>query len=602
MSNILLYTEPMDDAIKDYVRVSSEKVEHTDYSTSDISTFVNDYFVFYVPPPTFRMQNRPHSYGGFEYRSYGYVVANLSVIQLFSYENGATVQVEWMNATVLNGTTFDSDNDEWILYDHGRVTWMDMLPGLKNTKREFKLDEYDTVEIQLNDWLVWKDYRIISGVVKITSDLPISVMHHKLYPLGAMDDNGYDMINDNWNGIFSAYAKKLFVRITGDCWISALEADTTVHVWDYSDKNDDVTLHLDRFEGWDYTRNAIFEQYGFDDDLVLISADKPVSIVAGLQSDQGFTQVFGKDGRDFHFPCFGKILIHAPNGAKIDLEDNSGNQGSYDGYLDPGEMRVFDFKVAYKQRRYSSFEWAQILSSEPILVYTFANSQWYLDENWNGMMSGEEYFTTYKKITELYPQGYVPHPADTEFEIPLRSRTYITIVNLDNDNNDINVDFESLTLPYKGKLDSYQSLTFDFSEDSYYPLDLVNDQTGTKEPSKWLFVDPYRRYELDYLPSIVIHRDDPNLFTQKMERENITKGSTVKIKADHPVLVMVNYNKDEIYSPQGVDLIPGLSPPIIRSLPDFPAILVIIAGVIIAIDMLMIVVGRRSIAEVYKKK
>ena len=70
-------------------------------------------------------------------------------------------------------------------------------------------------------------------------------MHHKLYPTGTVDSNGEEMINYYWDGVYSAYGKKLFTRITRDCWISALEADTTVHIWDYSDKNDEAVLEGD---------------------------------------------------------------------------------------------------------------------------------------------------------------------------------------------------------------------------------------------------------------------------------------------------------------------------------------------------------------------
>jgi hypothetical protein len=364
MAHIFLYNQSMDSSVKDFARATSEKVEHTDYYSSDISTFVNDHFVFYVPPPQNRELERPFSWDGYTYRTQGFVVANLSTIQLFSYENGATIEVEWLNGTAINGTWFDTNNDRWILENYAMIKWLDELPEPRTSKKKIKLGEYETKDIQLNTWIVYGDFRLLSGVVKITSDYPISVMHHKLYPIGTLDDNGYEMMNYNWDGIFSAYGKKLFTRISGDCWISALEADTTVHVWDYSDKNDDTLLSLDRFEGWAYCRNPIFEQYGFDDDLVLISADKPVSIVAGIQADQGFVQVFGKDGKDFLFPCFSKILIHAPTGATIDLEDNSGNQGSFKGSLSPGEIRIFDFKVAYKLRQHSSFEWANLRASQ----------------------------------------------------------------------------------------------------------------------------------------------------------------------------------------------------------------------------------------------
>jgi hypothetical protein len=587
----------MDTSADDFIRASSEEVEHTDYHSSDISTFVNDYFVFYVPPATIRQQDRPFSYGGYEYRTGDYVVANLSSIQLFSYENGAKINIEWLNGTAINGTWFDYDDNHWQLEDYGNIKWFDELPQSRRLTRTVKLGEYQSQQIQLNTWMVYKDYRILSGIVKITSSFPISVMHHKLNPQGMMDEDGYYIEYDRWDGVYSAYGKKIFTRITGDCWISALEADTTVKVWDYSDKNDDATLNLDRFEGWAYVRNPIFEQYGFDDDLVLISADKPVSIVAGIQSDQGFVQVFGLDGRDFLFPCFGKILIHAPTGASIDLEDKAGNQGSFKGTLSPGEMKTFDFKVAYKLRDYSSFEWASLRSSNPIMVYTYANNEWYLDEDIHGLMSGEEYLTDYKKITEFYPQGYIPYPASTEFKIPVKSRTYLTVLNLDKKNNNVEIDFSRLLKPYKTKMEPYRAVTLDFSEDSYYYMDMIVDATGFKQPPEWTFSDPYNRYYIDDKPHIAVDDGDDEITF--LDWNNITKGSTVTVKSEDPVMVLVNHNRDQRYYPKGIDLIPGLTPPTKRGLPDPPTIIVAFSGFIIAADIIMIAVGRRSIVEVF---
>ena len=50
--------------------------------------------------------------------------------------------------------------------------------------------------------------------------------------------------------------------------------------------------------------------------------------------------------------------------------------------MSPGEMRIFDFKVAYKLRGYSSFEWAELRAENPVMVYTFVNNTWYLDEDY----------------------------------------------------------------------------------------------------------------------------------------------------------------------------------------------------------------------------
>ncbi|UCE37993.1 MAG: hypothetical protein JSW00_01775 [Thermoplasmata archaeon] len=606
MSDIFLHRQSMDTAVSDFMRVTSEQVEHTDYHSSDITTFVNDYFIFYVPPPTVLMQDRIYTWwAGYEDTTYrSYPMANFSNIQFFSYENGAKIRIEWLNGTAINDTIFDCDLGvcgKWVLGDGAEIVWLDQIQKPENLTKTIHLGEYETRQIQINTWMVGQGFRMISGIVKVTSNYPISVMHHKLFPMGTMDDRGYDYIVDyywdGWEGIYSAYGKKIFTRITGDCWISALEADTTVNVWDYSDKNDDATLILDRFEGWDYTRNPIFEQYGFDDDLVLISADKPVSIVAGIQSDQGFVQVFGKDGKDFLFPCFGKILISAPTGATIDLKDKNGNQGTFKGYLNPGELRLFDFKVAYKLREYSSYEWAHLRSSDPILVYTFANSTWYLREDNRRSMSGEEYFTVYKKITEFYPHGWVPYPASTEFEIPIWSQAYLTVVNLREGNNDVEVDFDMLIKPYSAKMDVHESVTFDFSESSYYYMDMMIEDTQFKQPPEWTTRDPHNYYALDSTPRIAV--DDGDSEEIHLDWENITLGSTVKVKSKHPVMVFINYNRDQRYLPQGIDLIPGLTPPTKRGLPEIPTLIVAVSGLIIAADLLMIPVGRRSLVEVF---
>jgi hypothetical protein len=189
MSGVFLHNRPMDSSVKDYIRVESENVEHTDYHSSDISTFVNDHFVFYVPPPTIRSIERPSSWDGYAYTTSDYVVANLSTIQLFSYENGATVNIEWLNGTAINGTRFDCNDDEWTLSDDYTITWIEKLPQPLNIKKTVVLDEYESEEIQVNSWVVRLDYRMMSGVVRITSDYPISVMHHKLYPMGTLDED-----------------------------------------------------------------------------------------------------------------------------------------------------------------------------------------------------------------------------------------------------------------------------------------------------------------------------------------------------------------------------------------------------------------------------
>jgi len=523
-------------------------------------------------------------------------MANLSSIQLFSYENGAEVVIEWLNATVIDRTYCDERTKSWRLLDDYRLRFMDALEQPVKDRMKVVLGEYDTWETPLNSWLVKDDNRILTGTVRITSDRPISVMHHKLCPTGTKDGNGEDMLNYYWDGVFSAYCPKLFTRIARDCWISALEAHTTVHIWDYSDRNDEAVIELDRFEGWSYCRNPIFEQYGFDDDVVLISADKPISIVAGLQADQTFLQVYGKDGKDFHFPCFGEILVHAPDGASIKLDDPNGNQGSFEGTLDEGEFRSFDFKVSYKLRGYSSFEWATLRSSKPVRVYTISNSQWYLDEDYLDRMAGEEYLTVDKKVTTFYPHGLVPYPASKEFKVPLTGRAYVTVLNPGPEPTDVKVDFEELILPFESELGPHGTVTIEYSEDVYYYMDMVVSDTGHEQDPEWNLKDPHNRFMLDSLPHIAVDRGRRDEIS--LSEENITKGSLVKVKADSPVMVFINYDRDTVYNPQGMDLVPGLTPPKYRGLPDLVPGLVAFSGLALMVDMMAVACGRRSILDV----
>jgi hypothetical protein len=251
-------------------------------------------------------------------------------------------------------------------------------------------------------------------------------------------------------------------------------------------------------------------------------------------------------------------------------------------------------------RRYSSFEWATIRSSEPVNVYTYANNQWYLNEDYTDRIAGQEYITQSKKITTLYSHGYVPYPAATDFELPVRGRAYLTVLNLDNKDNDIKVDFSELLLPFEERLDPYEMVTIEFSEDSYYYMDMVIRDTGYTQPPEWNYRDPDNRFILDGNPHIAVDRGQRE--TIFLSEENITKGSRVEIEAEKNVLVFINYDRDDVYSAQGMDLIPGLTPPTPRGMPDLIVIIVVFSGLVLAVDMLVVSQGGKSIVDIINIK
>ncbi len=608
VSSVLLYGEPMNTAVQDAVRTSTENVEGKDFSSTDIDTFTNTEFVFYVPP-AYMVEMNNLGYlndcwywnGNDDYSTsyrdgprdseYYFPIANCSTIMICSYERSAEVTVEWLNATAVQ-CNFD-EYYGWQTERDAKIIWASEIPYRTegdvtlNTKWTYDLGEFDFIEIPIISWEIAPGWHILSGSVRVTSDVPISVMHHKLNPGYAIDTPDDHWANACWNDVFSGYGKKMMVRVAGELWISALEAKTEVDVWDLSDRDDDASFEIDRFEGWEYSRNPILQQEGFDDDIVLISADKPVSVVGGIQAKHGFTQVYGHDGKDYLFPCFSKVLIHAPDGASIFLEDRAGNQGSFEGEMKPGEMRIFDFKVVYKLRCCSSWEWAHLRSSKPVFVYTFSDNPWTLNDQSYQTMHGQDYLCTYKKTSLYFPQGYVPYPASTDFTVPINSRAYITVQNLDNDNS-VRVDFSELSLPLATELPPYGSMTLEISENSYEYVDLEG-QYARETEAFW----SNRNHPFVYRIVVDNNKRDEVYLT----RENITKGTTLTVKADKDVLVFVDYERDYPRYVTGIDMIPGLKAPEPRGLPEGQPMLVAIGGIVVAADIMVVMGGRRPLID-----
>jgi hypothetical protein len=608
VSSVLLYNEPMRTAAQDAARTATEKTEDYDFTSTDIDTFTNTEYVFYVPPAYMVEMDNQYYFNDAYYwggeddngvsvsdgcrgNEYYYPIANCSSIFVSSYERTASVQIEWLNVTAIK-----CHYDEmygWTAETGAKPKWGSDIPYLSggnvtlDTSWNYTIGEFSYMEVPVISVEIAPGWHVLSGTVRVTSDVPVTVMHHKLKPGMATDTPEDHWANAWWDGVFSGYGKKLLVRVAGDLWISALEAPTEVRVNDLSDRDDDASFKLDRFEGWECTRNPILTQMGFDDDLVLISADHPVSVVGGIEGKCAFAQVYGKDGKDYLFPCFNKVLIYAPDGATITLDDRTGNQGSFEGDIPAGEMKLFDFMVVYKSRCYPSFEWAHLRSNKPVYVYTIGDDQWTLDEKYRGSIAAEDYLTKYKQTDLYFNTGYKPYPAATEFKVPIRSRAYVTVVNLGQANK-VKVDFSELSLPLDVQLPAYGSMTVEISENSYEYMDLEGQYSRETE-SFW------SNRNHPYVYRIVV--DDKLKKTVYLTRDNITKGTTLEVKADKDVEVFVNYNRDLVNYASGIDIIPGLSAPSPRGLPEGQSMLVTMGGIIVAMDVVMVAAGGRSLID-----
>jgi hypothetical protein len=609
VSTILLYDQPMSTAVQDSVRTATEKCETADFSSTDLDAFTNTEYVFFVPPAEMVAMsnfyylndcwwwngddnNGVSVMDGCRGNEYYHPIMNCSVIFISAYEREAHVQVEWLNATALR--CYYDEYNGWQTETGAKVEWASDIPRLTDYNAtlspswNYTVGEFNYLEIPVISVEIAPGWHVMSGTVRIRSDVPVTVMHHKLDPGAATDTDDEHYANAWWNSIWSGYGKKLMVRVAGDLWISALEAPTKVRVWDMSDRDDASTFELDTFEGWEYTRNPILQQEGFDDDIVLISADHPVSVVGGIESRHAFAQVYGKDGRDYLFPCFGKVLVHAPDGAQIFLEDRAGNQGSFEGTLKSGEMRVFDLKVLYKSRCYPSFEWAHLRANKPVYVYTIGDNPWTLDERYNQTIGDEDMLTVYKKTSILFEQGYKPYPASKDFTVPIRSRVYVTIQNLGKDDNQVNFRFSELSLPLEKTMPAYSSMTVEISENSYEYLDLEGQYQRETEAF-------WSNRNHPYVYRIVV---DNNLkSTVYLSRDNITKGTTLSVKAEGEVMVFVDYNRDYQNYASGADLIPGLASPAPRGLPEAQPMIVALGGIVVAMDVIVVAGGGKSLID-----
>ncbi len=612
VSAVLMYGQPMSTALEDAIRASTEKDEEHDLSSTDITPFTNREYVFYVPPAyMIEMTNFNYLDDAWYWNgnddNYASIagsgprnndmytpIANCSTIMISVYERDANVRVEWMNATAIKAN-FD-EYSGWRVESGAKVIWASEIPLTVDpnitlaTTWEYDIGEFDILEIPIIEWEVAPGWHILSGTVRITSDVPISVMHHKLKPGAATENPDDHWANAWWNGLFAGYGKKLLVRVAGDLWISALEAPTHVIVKDLSDRDDSAEFTLNRFEGWAYDRNPILQQQGFDDDLVLISADHPVSIVGGIQSKHAFTQVYGKDGKDYLFPCFSKVMVYSPEGAHIILDDRSGNQGSFEGDIPAGEFMTYDFRVIYKLRCYPAYEWARLRASSPVMVFTISDNPWTLDERYYGTMAGEDYLTTYRESTIYFQEGIWPHPADTEFKVPIQSRAYVTVQNLGHQNK-VKIDFSELSLPLTVDLPAYSSMTMELSENSYEYMDLEGQYQRETE-AFW----SNRNHPFVY--RIVV---DNNKREEVMLTWEQLKGTTLTVKAEKDVMVFVDYDRDHQTYVTGIDLIPGLESPAPRGVPETQGMLVAIGGFIVAIDVLFVMGGHRPLIDQLRK-
>ena len=582
VSSIAFSQESTLTGIKDFKQYIDAREEDKPYeSATDISTFTNKEFLFFLPPATMGIWDYSWDKYWTRYHlsyTYGYPDRqpriNLSYLQLFSYEKDTEVTIELVNGEAMNAR-FDSYNCLWSCDANMKVYRFDSQnTNPADREKVLSLSPYQSLRIPTISWVLninGESCHFLGGVVRITSDYPISVMHHTMEGECASVNDGEACEHGvTWlgeDGIYSFYGKKLFTWIPADCWISALEGETKVQVIDYSDHSGDASFTLGAFEAWCWNRDSVYGQCGFTDSLVLITANKPVSVVAGIEDDNVCAQVFGKDQTDFLFPCFAKVMVQAPTDLHLKLEDREGSEGSFEGDLKAGDIKIFDFKVLYTCLETPSYQWARLRSTAPIYVYTIANSNW--SDNHRGDLGGEEFIQVYNKVNVPYPSGSVPYPVSTEFNVPIMSRAYAVLVNLE-DSNRVRVDFSLVGEVYfDGTIEPYGTRVWEIAESNPQNVKLGLD----------------------------INLD--GAAEQGITLGDIRNGTVMHVKADKPVMLLLKYNRDEQYEAMAIDLIPGVMPPSPRGMPTTETGIVSVASVMMAVDCVFVIGGRKSFIDLF---
>jgi hypothetical protein len=225
------------------------------------------------------------------------------------------------------------------------------------------------------------------------------------------------------------------------------------------------------------------------------------------------------------------------------------------------------------------------------MVYTLGDNPWTLSDTYYGSIHGEDYITNYRESTLVGYEGLTPHPADTDFTVPIRSRAYVTVQNL-GDTNNVQVDFSELSLPLAHKLEPYGSMTMELSENSYEYLDLEG-QYQRETDAFW------SNKNHPYVYRIVV--DNNKREEVKLSWSNLTKGTTLTVKAEEDVMVFVDYERDYPRYVTGMDVIPGLESPAPRGVPETQPMLVAVGGLIVAIDVLFVMGGHRPLIDQLRK-
>ncbi|MEX0568828.1 MAG: hypothetical protein Q6363_006675, partial [Candidatus Njordarchaeota archaeon] len=147
------------------------------------------------------------------------------------------------------------------------------------------------------------------SVLKIESDKPVTILVGDLGTNPGYNAWGVDHGSDD--DLYTYYGKEIVLWVPKDLWISAYYDETHVKVIDISDGDDSTEFTLDADEFWYAFAGPNGTGVGsppvFDDDVVKVVADKPITIIGGFLDDNFFGEAKGHLQKRFVVPVFEAI-------------------------------------------------------------------------------------------------------------------------------------------------------------------------------------------------------------------------------------------------------------------------------------------------------
>ena len=218
-----------------------------------------------------------------------------------------------------NATYVLLDRSEDTAYDdadHVRIiAWEDnthvKVYGFNTTSTPPHLDLLVETYLSKYQVLRYPSQGPISGypVLKVESDKPVTILVGDLGTEPGYNAWGVDHGSDD--DLYTYYGKEIVLWVPKDLWISAYYNETHVKVIDISDGDDSTEFTLDANEFWYAFAGPNGTGVGsppvFDDDIVKIVADKPITIIGGFLDDNFFGEAKGHLQKRFVVPVFEAI-------------------------------------------------------------------------------------------------------------------------------------------------------------------------------------------------------------------------------------------------------------------------------------------------------